>query len=104
MNQPLFDPDLKCVSHRHHITGKQPLTPHSESTTGGWAFPCLLDRESGVAKVSLAGIHYPETTVYLGDQGIIDVTDQPVQRGWSAEGRLLYMADHYRAAADMIVK
>lgn len=68
------------------------------------AFPCLLDRESGVAKVSLAGIHYPETTGYLGDQGIIDVTDQPAQRGWSAEERHLYMADYYRAAADMIVR
>lgn len=54
--------------------------------------------------MSLAGIHYPDTTSYFGDLGITDVTDQLAERGWIVEGRLLYMADHYRAAADMIVK
>lgn len=57
-----------------------------------------------MAKVSLAGIHYPDTTAYFGDLGIIDVTDELAKRGWSAEGRRLCMADHYRAAADMIVR
>lgn len=54
--------------------------------------------------MSLAGIHYPDTTAYFGDLGIIDVSDELAERGWSAKGRRLYMADHYRAAADMIVK
>lgn len=57
-----------------------------------------------MAKVSLAGIHYPDTTSFFGDVGIIDVTGHLVQRGWSVEGRQLYMADHYRATADMIVR
>lgn len=54
--------------------------------------------------MSLAGIHYPDTTGYFGDLGITDVTDQLSKRGWFLEGRQLYIADHYRAAADMIVK
>lgn len=57
-----------------------------------------------MAKVSLAGIHYPDTTDYLGDLGITDVTDRLADLGWSVEGQRLFMADHYRAAADMIVK
>lgn len=57
-----------------------------------------------MAKVSLAGIHYPDTTGYFGDMGITDVTDQLGERGWIVEGRSLFMADHYRAAADMIVR
>ena len=32
------------------------------------------------------------------------MTDELAKRGWSVEGRRLYMADHYRVAADMIVK
>jgi hypothetical protein len=105
MNKPLFDFDLKRVSRKNYITGKAAINfPHPGSTTGGWHFLSYFDRESGVAKVSLAGIHYPETTGYFGDQGIIDVTDELAKRGWSVEGRQLFMADHYRAAADMIVR
>jgi hypothetical protein len=54
-----------------------------------------------VAKVSLAGIHYPDTTAYFGDLGIIDVTDELAKRGWSMDGHRLFMADHYKAAADI---
>lgn len=57
-----------------------------------------------MAKVSLAGIHYSHTTGDLGDLGIIDVTDQLAGRGWAVERQSLFMADHYRAAVDMIVK
>ena len=57
-----------------------------------------------MTKVSLAGIHYPDTTAYFGNLGIIDVTDELVERGWSMDGHRLFMADHYRAAADMIVR
>lgn len=105
MRQPLFDFDLKRVSRDHYITGKAAINfPHPGSTTGGWHFLSYFDREAGVAKVSLAGIHYPDTTIYFGAVGIIDVTEQMAQHGWSVEGRQLYMADHYRATADMIVR
>jgi len=105
MHQPLFDVDLTRVSQVHYITGKAAINfPHAGSTTGGWHFLSYFDRESGVAKVSLAGIHYPDTTDFFCNEGVIDVTDQMAQRGWSVEDRQLYMADHYRAAADMIVK
>lgn len=105
MRQPLFDFDLKRVSREHYITGKAAINfPHAGSTTGGWHFLSYFQRESGVAKVSLAGIHYPNTPGYFGDLGIADVTDQLADRGWVVEGRRLFMADHYRATADMIVK
>lgn len=105
MTKPLFDFDLKRVSHQHYITGKAAINfPHPESTTGGWHFLSYFDRESGVTKVSLAGIHHSDTADYFGDLGITDVTDQLADCGWSVEGRRLYMADHYKAAADMIVK
>lgn len=105
MTQPLFDLDLKRVSRQHYITGKAAINfPRRGSTSGGWHFLSYFDRESGVAKVSLAGIHYPDTTTYFGDLGITDVTDQLASRGWTVEGRSLFMADHYRAAADMIVR
>lgn len=105
MTQPLFDFDLKRVCRRYYITGKAAINfPNPESTTGGWHFLSYFDRESGVAKVSLAGIHYPDTTDFFGDEGVIDVTDKMEQLGWSEEGRQLYMADHYRAAADMLVR
>ncbi|MGF6097844.1 hypothetical protein [Pseudomonas sp. 18175] len=87
------------------MTGKAAInSPHRGSTTGGWHFLAYFDRESGEAKVSLAGIHLPETTGYFGDLGITDVTDQLAERGWIVEGRRLNMADHSRAAADMIVR
>lgn len=105
MNKPLFDFDLKRVSRENYITGKAAINfPHPGSTTGGWHFLAYFDRESGVAKVSIAGIHYPDTTAYFGDLGVIDVTDELAKRGWSMDGHRLFMADHYRAAADMIVR
>ncbi|MGE1090152.1 hypothetical protein [Pseudomonas zeae] len=105
MRKPLFDFDLKRVSLEHYITGKAAINfPHPESTTGGWHFLSYFDRDSGVAKVSLAGIHYPDTTGFFGDAGVIDVTKQLTKRGWFLDGQLLFMADHYRAAADMIVR
>lgn len=105
MTQPLIDFDLKRVSRENYITGKAAINfPHPGSTTGGWHFLSYFDRESGVTKVSLAGIHYPETADYFGDMGITDVTDQLADRGWAVKGQRLFMADHFRAAADMIVK
>ncbi|MGF6455303.1 hypothetical protein ABIA55_000767 [Pseudomonas frederiksbergensis] len=94
MTQPLFDFYLKRASRKNYITGKAAISfPHPGSTTGEWHFLSYFDREFGVAKVSLAGIHYPDTTGYFGDLGIADITDQLVERGWPVEGRQLYMAD-----------
>jgi hypothetical protein len=105
MRQPLFDFDLKRVSREHYITGKSAINfPHAGSTTGGWHFLSYFDRDAGVAKVTLAGIHYPDTTGFFSDAGIIDATEQLAKRGWFVEGRRLFMADHYRATADMIVR
>ena len=103
--QPMLDFVLKRVSRENYITGKAAINfPHPGSTTGGWHFLSYFDRQSSVAKVSLAGIHYPDTTDYFGDLGIRDMTDRLADLGWSVEGQCLFIADHYRAAADMIVK
>lgn len=74
MMQPLFDYDLKRASRRHYIiTRKAAINfPHAGCTTGGWHFLSYFDREAGVVKVSLAGIHYPDTDAFLGDTGITD--------------------------------
>ncbi|MBD8791019.1 hypothetical protein IFR09_11600 [Pseudomonas syringae] len=104
MKQPLYDLDLKRVSHRHYITGKAAINfPHRGCITGGWHFLSYSDREAGVA-ISLAGIHYPNTDAFFGDTGITDVTEQFRKRGWAVEDKKLFMADHYRAAADMILR
>ena len=105
MKQPLFDFDLKRVSRQHYITGKAAINfPHPGCITGGWHFLSYFDREAGVVKVSLAGIHYPDTEAFFGDRGIADVTEQLSKHGWPVEDERLFMADHYRAAADMVVK
>ncbi len=105
MTHPLFDFDLKRVSREHDITGKAAINfPHPGSTTGGWHFLSCFDRDSGIAKISLAGIHYPDTAHFFGSAGIIDVTDELAKRGWLVEDKRLFMADHYRAASNMVIK
>ncbi|WP_092357554.1 hypothetical protein [Pseudomonas sp. NFACC25] len=105
MTQPLFDFDLQRVSRRHYITGKAAINfPLPGCITGGWHFLSYFDQDSGVTKVSLAGIHYPDTDAIFGDTGIVDITEQMRERGWPVEDKRLFMADHYRAAADMIMK
>lgn len=70
MTQPLFDFDLKRVSRMHYITGKAAIDfPHPRSITGGWHFLSCFDRDSGVTKVSLAGIHYPDTAGFFDNLG-----------------------------------
>jgi hypothetical protein len=82
MRQRLFDLDLKRVSREHYITGKAAINfPTIGGTTGGWQFLSYFDRESGIAKVSLAGIHYPDTTGFFGATGFFDGTDLLARRG-----------------------
>lgn len=64
MNQPLFDLNLKRVTREHYITGKAAINFPSNDDTGGWHFLSHWNRESGVAKVSLAGVHYPDTAAF----------------------------------------
>lgn len=104
MRQPLFDLDLSRVTREHYITGKAAINFPSNDVTGGWHFLSYFDRDSGVAKVSLAGIHYPDTKAFFGDVGIYDVGAELARLGWPVEGRSIYMADHSRAAADMVTR
>ncbi len=105
MNQPLFDLDLQRVTREHYITGKAAINfPFPGVTTGGWHVLAYWDRESGVCNVSLAGIHFPDTTAFFGDAGILDSTQLLAERGWHADGKMVWMADHFRAAADMVIR
>ncbi|WP_137163370.1 hypothetical protein [Pseudomonas asiatica] len=105
MSRPLFDLDLGRVSREHYITGKAAINfPFPGVTTGGWHFLSYWNRAAGVAKVSLAGIHYPDTAEFFGDVGIIEVGHVLRRLGWAIEGRDVYIADHYRAAGDMVVR
>lgn len=104
MNQPLFDLDLSRVTREHYVTGKAAINfPFPGVTTGGWHFMSYWDRDSGVCKVSLAGIHFPDTRSFFGDAGVVDATQLLAARGWLSE-RDIWMADHPRAAADMVVR
>lgn len=105
MNQPLFDLNLSRVTREHYVTGKAAINfPFPSVTTGGWHFLSYWNRDSGVCKVSLAGIHFPDTTSFFGDAGILDATQLLADRGWQADGKTVWMADHFRAAADMVVR
>ena len=105
MNQPLFDLNLSRVTREHYITGKAAINfPNPGLSTGGWHVTSYWDRDSGVCKVSLAGIHFPDTTSFFGDAGIMVVTQVLAERGWESEGRTMWMADHFRAPADMVVR
>jgi hypothetical protein len=105
MNQPLFDLDLAHVTREHYITGKAAINfPNLGVTTGGWHVTSYWDRDSGVCKVSLAGIHFPDTSAFFGDVGILDATQLLAERGWHADGKTVWMSDHFRAVADMVVR
>lgn len=105
MTLPLFDLNLSRVTREHYITGKAAINfPFPGVATGGWHFMSYWDRESGTCKVSLAGIHFPDTKSFFGNAGIVDVTQVLAERGWHAEVKAVWIADHYRAAADMVVR
>jgi hypothetical protein len=105
MTQPLFDLDLSRVTREHYITGKAAINfPFPGVTTGGWHVLAYWDRESGVCKVSLAGIHFPDTSVFFGDAGVLDASQMLADRGWRADGKRVWIADHFRAVADMVVR
>lgn len=101
---PKFDIDLSRVTYDHYITGKADTNfPRPHATLGGWHYLAYWNSKVGEPKVSLAGIHYPDTTFYFGDMGILNATDELELRGWKID-RQIYMADHFRATGDMVLK
>lgn len=105
MSLPLFDLDLSRVTREHYISGKAAINfPLPGVTTGGWHYLSYWNRGEGVAKVSLAGIHYPDTSEFFGDVGIVEVGQVLERLGWPVQGTDVFIADHYRAAADMVVR
>ena len=99
-----FDLDLSRVTYEHFITGKAAINfPRPHITSGGWHYLAYWNSEVGEAKVSLAGIHYPDTRFCFGDTGILNATDELARRGWKTDHQI-YMADHSRATGDMVLK
>ena len=98
-----FDLDLSRVTYEHCITGKAAINfPWPHSSTGGWHCLSYWDSTIGQAKVSLAGIHYPDTTFYFGDAGIMSSSEELNRRGWQIDHQV-YIADHFRATGDMVL-
>lgn len=98
-----LDTDLNRVSREHYITGKAAINFHwPGTTTGGWHRLAYWDSAAGKVKVGLAGIHYPDTSSYLGDVGIISARAALKRQGWPVDGEV-YMANHFRAAADLVL-
>lgn len=96
-----FDVDLKRVTYLHCITAKAAINfPCTHTTSGGWHYLAYWNSMTGQAKVSLAGIHYPDTSKYFGDTGIMNASEELKQRGWQIDHKI-YMANHFRAAGDM---
>jgi hypothetical protein len=52
-------------------------------------------------KASLARIHYPDISFLFGATGVFDAREHPAKRGWRFDSAI-YMANHFRAAADMV--
>ena len=99
----LYDPDLGRASREHYITGPTALNFPSSRTSGDWHFFSYFDLDAGVYKISLAGIHYPATTPYFGDQGLIEASIQLEAMGVPHAPGDVFIASHQRAAADMLV-
>jgi len=97
------DTNFGRVTHEHYITGQAAINfPWAGETTGGWHYLSYWDKGTGKLRISLAGIHYPETIKFLGTEGISDARLELQRRGWPSE-RDIYMANHFRAAADMAI-
>lgn len=93
--------DLNRVTYEHYITAKAAINfPWPHATSGGWHYLSYWNREAGQVKVSLAGIHYPDTTIYLGTTGIVNASEDLKRRGWLIDLDI-YMANHLRAASDV---
>jgi hypothetical protein len=98
-----FDLDLTRVTETHYITGKAAINfPWPRSTTGGWHFLGYCDSYTGQVKVSLAGIHCPDTSSLFGANGVLDAREELAKRGWRLDSSV-YMADHFRATADLVI-
>ncbi len=77
-----FDLDLSRVTYEHFITGKAAINfPRPRATSGGWHYLAYWNSKGGEAKVSLAAIHYPDTTFYFEAPGILNATNELERRG-----------------------
>ncbi|WP_460133899.1 hypothetical protein [Pseudomonas sp. S1_E04] len=55
-------------------------------------------------KVSLTGIYFSDRTAFFGNAEISDAIELLAKRGLHADGKTVWMADHFGAAADLIAK
>lgn len=100
----LFDNSLERAGKKNYITGVPAINFPTAKNTGGWHFLNYFDLDKGVFKVSLSGIHYPDTTRYFGDYGLIDISSRLDDLQIPYTSQQVYIANHHRAAADILVK
>ncbi|MHD0644890.1 hypothetical protein ACYPKM_04640 [Pseudomonas aeruginosa] len=102
--KPFFDVDFKNVSKEHYITLKSSLNFPLSKDTGDWHYLNFFDADHDNYKIYLAGIHSPDTSKLLGDTGVIDAAELFKKQRIKTGLKHVYIADHYRAAADMVIK
>lgn len=101
---------IRCfseVTREHYITSRTALNwggPQSSltGTTGDWRY---LTYFSDPPLLLLAGIEpMIDTRPYLGETGVYEATDDFVARGFVSGSTSVWVANHYRAAADMLLR
>lgn len=98
-----LDTDFSRVTLTHYITGNAAINfPWRDATTGGWHRLAYWIKDKGEVRIALAGYHYPDTSAYLAEYGIEEVTHMLIRRGWKVE-HPVFMATHFRAAADLAI-
>lgn len=100
----LFDNSLDRAGKKNYITGVPAINFPTAKNTGGWHFINYFDLDKGVFKVSLSGIHYPDTSRYFGDYGLIDISSKLDDLKIPHTCHQVYIANHHRAAVDILVK
>jgi hypothetical protein len=100
----LFDNSLERAGEKHYITGVSAINFPTSKNTGGWHFLNYFDLDRGIFRVSLSGIHYPDTNKYFGHFGVVDISNKLDALKIPHLNKVVFMATHHRAAADMLVK
>lgn len=97
-----FDSDFSRVTREHYITGMPALNwPCSGTSTGDWH---SLNFWGETLRIALAGIQFPDTRQYLNEIGVYDATEEFRRQRLDIQGKTIWMADHRRAAADLMIK
>lgn len=97
------DPGFRRVDYKHYVTGPSALNFPSSLATGDWRRLNYFDVFAKSYEIFIAGINFPDTSEYFGNEGIMEVSGLLIEMGIKPGKTEVWMADHYRAAADSVV-